>query len=158
MPYGRGAILGLVPRVKFHPVFAHQYEALCRDDTHQEIAGEVTQLIDALETHGHLVEGDAPDDPSHPIVISRLHTYALRRTPPTTYTPYADQPPVIRIPYVWFIDTETGDELAVVMLMGDKTALNNDWYPAKVKQIELIQVPEWEKANPSHKARVRRTR
>jgi hypothetical protein len=77
---------------------------------------------------------------------------------PTTYTPYADQPPVIRIPYVWFVDTETGEELAVVMLMGDKTGLNNDWYPAKVQQIELTQVPEWDKANPSHKARVRRTR
>jgi hypothetical protein len=148
----------VVTRVEFHPVFACQYEALCRDDTHQEIAGEITQLIDALETHGHLVEGDAPDDPSHPIVISRLHMYALRRTPPTTYTPYADEPPVIRIPYVWFVDTETGDELAVVRLMSDKTELNNDWYPVKVKQIELTQVPEWETANPSHRARVRRTR
>jgi hypothetical protein len=99
-----------------------------------------------------------PDDPSHPIVISRLDLYALRRTPPTSYTPYASRPPVIRVPYVWFTDTQTGEELAVVMLMGDKADLNNDWYPAKVQLIELTLVPEWERANPSHRARVRRTR
>lgn len=52
--------------------------------------------------------------------------FALRRTPPTTYTPYATSPPVIRIPYVWFADADTGEELAVVMLLGDKTDLKND--------------------------------
>ncbi len=145
-------------RVEFHPTFARQYEQLCLDDDHAEIAGEVTQLIDALETYGHEIEGEAPDDPSHPVVTSRLQMYALRRTPPTTYTPYANDPPVIRIPYVWFVDSQTGDELAVVMLMGSKTELQSHWYPTKVKQIELTMVPEWERVNRHHRARVRRSR
>lgn len=145
-------------RVEFHPEFAHQYEQLCLDPDHAEIAGEVTQLIDALETYGHEIEGDATDDPSHPVVISRLAMFALRRTPPTTYTPYATSPPVIRIPYVWFADADTGEELAVVMLLGDKTDLKNDWYPTKVKYIELKLVPDWERANSSHHAITRRTR
>ena len=100
-----------------------------------------------------------PDlDPSHPIVISRLRTFALRRTPPTEYTPYADQPPVIRIAYVWFTDDATREELAVVMLMGDKTLLGNNWYPSKVTAIENTLVPDWERTNPNHHAQVRRTR
>lgn len=145
-------------RVEFHPEFAQQYEQLCADEANLEIAGEVTQLIDTLETYGHEIEGDATDDPSHPIVISRLSMFALRRTPPTSYTPYATDPPVIRIPYVWFIDTTTQQELAVVMLMGDKTRLQNQWYPTKVQHIETKLVPDWERANPSHRATVRRTR
>ena len=115
-------------RVEFHPVFASQYEELCSDESLLELAGEVTQLIDALEKHGHGIEGDAPDDPSHPVVRSRLAMFALRRTPPTHYTPYATAPPVIRIPYVWFTE------------------------------IENRLVPSWEQAHPSHHAIVRRTR
>lgn len=86
-----------MPRVEFHPYFSAQYEALCLDEDQIEVAGEVDALLDALERHGHEIEGEAPGDPSHPIVVSRLRTFALRRTPPTEYTPYADQPPVIRI-------------------------------------------------------------
>ncbi|CAN5894700.1 hypothetical protein BH23ACT2_BH23ACT2_31610 [soil metagenome] len=130
---------------------------LCTDTAHAEIAGEVTQLIDALETYGHEIEGDGTDDPSHPIVTSRLAMFALRRTPPTTYTPYATTPPIIRIPYVWFAD-DVGDDLAVVMLMGDKTELKNRWYPTRVQHIETSLVPGWQRANPTHHARVRRTR
>lgn len=44
------------------------------------------------------------------------------------------------------------------MLMGDKTALQNLWYPAKVTHIENTLVPTWERAHPSHQAIVRRTR
>ena len=73
-------------------------------------------------------------------------------------TPYADRPPVLRIPYVWFNDSEIGDEVAVVMLAGDKTALGNDWYPGVVNQIDNTMVPAWERTHPTHKARVRRTR
>lgn len=145
-------------RVEFHPEFSSQYKQLCMDETHMEIAGEVTQLLNALEQHGHDIEGEASEDPSHPIVTSRLKTFALRRTPPTNFTPHAQRPPVIRIPYVWFIDTETNEELAVVMLMGDKTALKNYWYPTKVKDIEDRLVPDWERNNPTHRALVRRTR
>ncbi len=145
-------------RVEFHPEFADTYERLCTDPDHAEIAGEVTQLIDALETYGHEIEGDATDDPSHPVVTSRLAMFALRRTPPTIYTPYATSPPLVRIPYVWFVDRPTGEELAVVMLLGDKSDLKNHWYPTKVQRIEMTLVPDWERANPSHHATVRRTR
>lgn len=115
-------------------------------------------LLDARERHGHGIELEAPGDPSHPIVISRLRTFALPRTPPTGYTPYADRPPVIRIAYVWFIDANTNEEFAVVMLMGDKTKLGNNWYPSKVTTIENTLVPDWERTNPNHHAQVRRTR
>jgi len=82
----------VVARVEFHPEFAAQYEQLCTDVDLLELAGEITQLIDALEQYGHEIEGDASEDPSHPIVISRLAMFALRRTPPTVYTPYATDP------------------------------------------------------------------
>ncbi len=123
-----------------------------------EIAGEVTQLLDALEKFGHEIEGHHPDDPSHPIVISRLATFALRRTPPTQYTPYATEPPIIRIPYVWFHDAETNSPLVVVMQLGDKTELQNRWYPSAVRRIENTLVPDWERNHPNQRAIVRRTR
>lgn len=144
-------------RVEHHPVFAEQFIALCEDPDALEIAGEVSALLGALEDHGHDLEGEAIDDPSHPIVTSRFHMYALRRTPPTAYTPYADAPPIIRIPYVWFLDHDN-DEVAVVMLMGDKKSLGNLWYPTRVNEIETRLIPRWEAANPGHHARIKRTR
>jgi len=50
------------------------------------------------------------------------------------------------------------EELAVVMLLGDKTALGNLWYPTRVNEIETQLKPGWEAANPGHHARIRRTR
>jgi hypothetical protein len=105
--------------------------------------------------HG-ILEGEGPDDPSHPIVISRLAMFALRRTPPTEFTPHAERPPVIRIPYVWF-RTDDG-EVPVVMLMGDKTGLGNHWYPAQKELIETKLVPQWKNERPGHEAVVRRTK
>jgi hypothetical protein len=145
-------------RVEFHPRFASQYEQLCQVEDAAEVAGEITSLLDALEGHGHDIEGEATDDPSHPVVTSRYQMFALRRTPPTITTPYADTPPVIRIPYVWFLDIETGEEVAVVMLMGDKTNLGNHWYPAQVERIETVLIPAWVRHHPTHRARTRRTR
>ncbi|GJM36675.1 MAG: hypothetical protein R8F63_20495 [Acidimicrobiales bacterium] len=152
-------------RVEFHPMFASQYEQLAGlasdSDTHLELFGDVTALLNALEEFGHDVEEDNhhPDAISHPIVTSRYRTFALRRTPPTTATPYADSPPVLRIPYVWFIDQATGDEVAVVMLVGDKTTSGNDWYPAVVNKIDnASMVTDWERTHPDHKATIRRTR
>lgn len=121
----------------------------------------MTALLNALEEFGHDVEEDNhhPDAISHPIVTSRYRTFALRRTPPTTATPYADAPPVLRIPYVWFVDQATGDEVAVVMLVGDKTTSGNDWYPAVVNKIDnASMVTDWERTHPDHKATIRRTR
>ncbi len=78
-------------------------------------------------------------------------------TPPTAYTPYATEPPVIRIIYVWFVES-SGDELPVVMLMGDKTLLGNRWYPSKVVQVETQMIRQWEAEHPGYAARVKRTR
>ncbi len=131
------------------------------DDAQRDLFGDVTALLNALEEFGHGIEEDNhhPDAISHPIVTSRFHTFALRRTPPTTATPHADGPPVLRIPYVWFVDQVTGEEIAVVMLMGDKTISGNDWYPGAVNQIDnASMVADWERTHPDHKARIRRTR
>ena len=49
-------------------------------------------------------------------------------------------------------------EVAVVMLIGDKTTLGNRWYPQAVTQIETRLIPTWERNNPHHRARLRRTR
>lgn len=113
--------------VELHPRFVDQFEEMSKSEENYELLGEVNALVESLNTYGHEIEGEADDDPSHPIVISRYRTYALRRTPPTVHTPYATQPPVIRIPYVWFSTPE--GELPVVMYMGDKTTLGNLWYP-----------------------------
>jgi len=47
-------------------------------------------------------------------------------------------------------------EVAVVMLVGDKTQLGNEWYPSVVRQIEGTMIGEWHQHRPSHHARVRR--
>ena len=147
--------------VRYHPRFARQLEDLATwaesSDQRMELFGEVLALLRALEDHGHEIEGHRPKDASHPIMSSRFQTFALRRTPPTLHTPDADEPPVLRIPYVWF-DRAEGGEVAVVMLIGDKTALGNDWYPPVVAQIEGTMIDEWHELHPNHRAQVRRSR
>jgi len=118
-------------------------------------------LVMALEEFGHGVEEDNHHDDaiSHPIVTSRYRTFALRRTPPTAATPYAVLPPVLRIPYVWFTNTETGTDVAVIMFIGDKTALGNEWYPSAVQRIDnASMVAEWTRTHPTHQAQTRRPR
>ncbi len=150
-----------MPDVLYHPKFASQYEALAANAATSEelmgLFGEISALLLALENFGHGIEGEQSDDASHPIVTSRYQTFALRRTPPTKFTPYAESKPVLRIPYVWF-QGPGGEELAVVMLVGDKSDLGNAWYPGIVQQIDVTMIPEWEHRNPKHEARVRRTR
>ena len=58
---------------------------------------------------------------------------------------------MLRIAYVWF-DREEGGEVAVVMLIGDKTELGNDWYPPTVKQIEGTMIGEWHRRHPNPQA------
>ena len=118
---------------------------------------DVSSLLRALEGHGHDIEGYGPADPSHPIVTSRFKMFALRRSPPTVYTPYAEGVPVLRIPYVWF-DVPDGGEVAVVMLIGDKTRLGNAWYPRAVRQIERVMMGEWRRRNPTHQPQLRGSR
>lgn len=121
--------------MEHHPKFAAQYLKMARlaDNSEEQLDlfGEVTALMDALERFGHGIEEDNhhPDAVSHPIVTSSFQTFALRRTPPTSITPYADSPPVLRIPYVWFVD-----------------------------QAKRVEVADWQRAHPDHKARTRRPR
>ena len=102
--------------VRYHPEFVRQLKDLASkaESEHwlMELLGEVMALLRALEDHGHDIEGYQPADASHPIVTSRFRAFALRRTPPTVHTPYAEDPPILRIPYVWF-DRADGSEVAV---------------------------------------------
>lgn len=157
--YRFSSILGAVATVTFHPMFIRQLRELnavaATDDLCMDLLADVSALIGALEKYGHEIEGYQPDDASHPIVVSRFRLFALRRTPPTVYTPYAGHPPVLRIPYAWF-DVEEGGEVAVVMLVGDKTRLGNRWYPRVVRQIEGTMIGEWHRRHPGHRVQVRR--
>jgi hypothetical protein len=54
--------------------------------------------------------------------------HALRRTPPSATTPYADRPPVLRVLYA-YCRRPSGELVAVVLIGGDKTDLGNRWYP-----------------------------
>jgi hypothetical protein len=68
-------------------------------------------------------------------------------------------PPVLRIPYVWFVDQTTNADAAVLMMIGDKTDSGNDWYPAAVNRIDNgSMVVDWERMHANHRARVRRPR
>lgn len=145
--------------VHYHPRFARQYaklaEAAVEDDVLMEVFGEVSALLRALEDFGHDIEGDRPDDASHPVVSSRYELYTLRRTPPTRFTPYASDRPVMRIAYVWGKEAD-GSEAAVVMLMGDKSDLGNTWYEGTVRQIEESMISEWEHRHPQLRIQLRR--
>jgi hypothetical protein len=70
-----------------------------------------------------------------PIVTSRYDLHALRRTPPTDITPFADGPPVIRIIYA-YCRRSTGETVAVILFGGDKATLANRWYPPSLVEAE----------------------
>ena len=96
-----------------------------------DVYAEIVALIDALQTYGrHL-----GDPESHPAVTSPFDMHALRRTPPSATTPYADGPPVIRILYA-FCRRRSGDQVALVLLGGDKTELGNRWYPPNIAEAQ----------------------
>ena len=116
-----------------------------------DLYGELIALITALEDLGaELLVGY---DECHPVVTSP-YLYALRRTPPTTTTPYATNPPVIRMLFGLVVPTsneqtsnDTGDtasqdagigsssgETAVMVVGGDKTTLGNLWYPPHIAE------------------------
>ena len=147
--------------VRYHPEFVRQLKDLASkaESEHwlMELLGEVMALLRALEDHGHDIEGYQPADASHPIVTSRFRAFALRRTPPTVHTPYAEDPPILRIPYVWF-DRADGSEVAVVMFIGDKTQRGREWYPWAVRRIEETMIGQWHRRHPDHRAQAKRTR
>jgi hypothetical protein len=59
---------------------------------------------------------------------------------------------------MWFLDAEAAEELAVVMLMGDKTTQGRHWYPKQVEAIETLLIPSWQYHHPNHRALTRRIR
>jgi hypothetical protein len=96
-----------------------------------EVAGDIQALIDALERHGKALG----DPESHPVASSKQGLRALRRTPPTNVTPYADGPPVLRVLY-GIVDKGGGQLAAVLLVGGDKTMLQSDWYPKNVAEAD----------------------
>ena len=146
--------------VKYHSLFNTRIKELAAlATTNSEMAelfGEIMALVNALSEYGHEIEGYETDTPSHRIVTSRYKAFALRRTPPTTITPLATEPPAIRIPYVWFTDINTEKEIPYIMLVGDKTNLGNDWYPGVVNLIETKLIKQIETQYPNLKAQLRR--
>lgn len=115
--------------VTYHPYFLEWFEQLVNVDI--EVAGDIQALIDALAAHGR----DLGDPESHPVVTSRLGLRALRRTPLTGVTPYAEGPPVIRVLY-GFVAPAQERMRAVLLLGGDKTDLGNRWYPTNLAEAE----------------------
>ena len=118
-----------------HPAFDRWLAAVAANEDLLEVYGEVLALLGALNTYGRELEDDSQEE-SHAVVTSRYDMHALRRTPPSTTAPYAEDPPVIRILYVW---CETADdEIPVLLLGGDKTVLGNRWYPPNVQAAEYL--------------------
>ena len=118
--------------IRYHPLFERWLAELAEAD--EEIFGEVMALLTALEDHGRDLDDENREE-SHPIVTSRYDMHALRRTPPSEAAPYAVGPPVLRILYA-ICRMASGDERAVVLLGGDKTALGSHWYPANLNEAE----------------------
>jgi len=146
-----------MPVVEYHPEFEQQFIKLQSSD--RGIFLDIAILVSGLESHGRLLEGeDHPNDPSHPIVTSRYDLWALRRTPPTWITPDSpNSPPVLRVPYQWFAD-RAGEHYVVVWFIGDKTELQNAWYPSAVRKIENDLMPRWIGTHPDHTPLLRKRR
>lgn len=139
--------------VRLHPLLQEWLERLADSADPGELSDvyvEVMALIAALEEYGR----DLGDPECHPIVTASYDLYALRRSPPTRTTPYAIGPPVMRILF-GFARDEGGNEVAVVTLGGDKTALGNAWYPANVTQAQ-DRIDQWCQRNPSYKPVMKR--
>ena len=118
--------------IPYHPLFERWLVELAGVD--EEIFGEVMASLTALEDHGRDLDDERREE-SHPVVTSRYDMQALRRTPPTEATPYANGPPVLRILYA-ISRQAAGGEVAIVLLGGDKTALGNNWYPVNLNEAE----------------------
>lgn len=141
--------------VVLHPLFESWYMSLtdgslAGETDWWEIASEIAALLGALGSHGR----NLGDPECHEVVSARYDIRALRRSPPTGTTPYADGPPVIRV-LVGFVRNENGQIKAVALLGGDKTTLGNRWYPANVGQAQQ-RLDQWCSQNPSFTPIVRR--
>lgn len=131
--------------VLMHPNFQDWLEKLASIEGLQEVFGEVMALIAALEEYGR--ELGPPE--SHPVHGASYDLHALRRTPPTNATPYAQAPPVLRVLY-GFVEDQDGNESAVLAVGGDKTRLGNAWYPANITQAQ-DRIDQWCQHNQGYK-------
>ena len=139
----------------FHPLFDRWLGSLASGEDGDgvdwwEVRAEIAALLKALETHGRRLG----DPECHDVALARYDIHALRRTPPTATTPYADAPPVLRILF-GFVTDATGHEAAVVLIGGDKTDLGNDWYPPHVQQAQ-DRLDQWCRYHPGYRPIVRR--
>ena len=117
--------------IEYHPLFERWLAELADGD--QEIFCDVMALLTALEDYGRDLDDEAREE-SHPVVTARYDLHALRRTPPTEAAPYATGPPVLRILYAYCL--RAGEEIAVVLVGGDKTSLGNLWYRRNITEAE----------------------
>jgi len=140
--------------VRLHPSFQRWLDEIAGIEDEGvdwfEVYVEVMALIAALGEFGR----DLGDPDSHPVVTASYDLHALRRTPPSATTPYADGPPVLRILYC-YVSNESGDEIAVVAVGGDKSSLGNAWYQANLTRAQ-DRVDQWCQHNPGFKPIVRR--
>lgn len=96
-------------------------------ETHQfEAWADVMALVNALESKGRLLSNEEVDE-CHAIRSSEF-LYALRRSPPTAITPFATEPPVLRVMFAYTVD-KSGVERAIILHVGDKATRGNDWCP-----------------------------
>ena len=138
-----------------HPSFDSWVQTLSGEDTDDgldwwEACADIAALLMALETYGR----NLGDPECHEVVSTRFDMGALRRTPPTSTTPYAVGPPVLRILFAFVADDE-GDEAAVVLIGGDKRELGNRWYPPHVTRAGE-RLEQWCRHHPDYRPIVKR--
>ena len=141
--------------VYFHPLFDRWLRSLGDEDTDDavdwwEVRTEIAALLMALETHGR----NLGDPECHEVVSSRYDMHALRRTPPTPTTPYADTPPVLRLLFA-FATGEQGTEVAIVLVGGDKARLGNRWYRPNVQRAQE-RLEQWCRKFPQYRPIIKR--
>ena len=141
--------------VFFHPLFDGWLRSLSGGDIDDgvdwwEVRADIAALLMALESHGR----DLGDPECPEVVSTRFDMGALRRTPPTSTTPYAEGPPVLRILFA-FVANDEGEEAAVVLVGGDKTELGNRWYPPHVTRAEE-RLEQWCRHHSDYRPIVKR--
>lgn len=118
-------------RVRYHPQATNWLKQLAQED--DEVFGEIMALIKALEVSGHQLDDT---DVSHPVWSSSQEMHALRRVPATQITPFATDPPVVRVLYTFCL--QAGEEFALITLGGRKDEFEEQkrWYQRYVPEAE----------------------
>jgi hypothetical protein len=115
--------------VIYHPFYVEWFANLLNVDV--EVAGEVQALIDALEHFGRTLG----EPESKLLSTSKMGLRELRRTPPSSVTPYADGPPIIRVLY-GFVDRGVAGVAAVLLIGGEKKDSGPEWYQRNLGEAE----------------------